>query len=204
MFESFIEHAILSTGYVAIFLLMILNGAISIPSSQLLYIITGYFISVGNLFLIPVVLCGAIGNTIGNMMLYEVARAKGLDYITRLKIFPKPAVRKAQVAFRKKGGWFAFVGKLLPAIKVFVPIPAGIAKMNRVAFTAIMFVASIIWTFPFIAIGYYFGKSANVLGNYALILFALAIVLVFMFYRYMQSDEVEREVTLIVPNQEEG
>jgi len=193
MFESFIENTIQSSGYIAIFFLMITNGAISIPSSQLLYIITGYFISVGNLALVPVVIVGAIGNTIGNIALYEAARAKGLTYITKFQMFPETAVRKAQVAFRKKGGWFAFIGKLLPAIKVFVPIPAGIARMNRVAFTAIMLAASVIWTFPFLAIGYYFSKSANVLGNYAIILLAIAAILVFIFYRYMQSDEVARE-----------
>lgn len=192
--EISIEQMILVLGYAGIFLMMIANGAVSFPSSQILYIVTGYFVFTGDLKLVLVVLVGALGNTIGNIILYEASRSKGLLYITKFKLFPEQIVKKVQVAFEKRGVWFVFIGKLIPALKVFVPIPAGIAKMNRVVFAGIMFAGSIIWTFPFIAIGYYFGKSSDVFGKYAIVLIFIALIVMGLFYKYINSEEVIREV----------
>ena len=194
MFGIPLESIIVSLGYLGIFLLMIANGFISFPSSQILYIIVGYFISVGTLTLVAASLVGALGNTIGNIILYELSRRKGIAYITQYKMFPQREVKKVEIAFRKKGAWFLFVGKLLPAIKVFVPIPAGLGKMNRALYTAIIFVSSYIWSLIFIAIGYYFGKSSNVFGSYAVILMVVALVVVALFYKYINSEEIVREI----------
>ena len=181
---------------------MISNGVISFPSSQVLYIITGYFIFTERLSFLPVVIVGAIGNTIGNLVLYELVRAKGVGYIEKIAVklyqtsketFDKN-LQKVQVAFQKKGWWFVFVGKLIPALKVFIPIPAGLARMNRVLYSTIIFTASIIWTLPFIAIGYYFGKSSDVFGKYAIVLILVALIITGIFYKYINSEDVLNEI----------
>jgi len=197
-----IEQIIMSLSYFGIFLLMITNGVVSFPSSQMLYIIAGYFIFTGDLGLLPVILIGAIGNTVGNIILYELVRAKGVGYIEKIAIklyqIPKETfernLQKVQIAFSKKGALFVFIGKLIPALKVFVPIPAGLAKMNRTLYSIIIFIASIIWTFPFIAIGYYFGKSSDLFGKYAIVLILVALVVLAVFYRYMNSEKILREI----------
>ena len=192
--DATIETIIAISGYAGIFILMIANGAISFPSSQVLYIIAGYFIARGDLLLVPVALVGALGNTVGNIILYELARSHGRTFIARMKIFPLRELAKVETAFRKKGAWFIFIGKLLPAIKVFVPIPAGLGKMSRPLFAMLMFVASFIWSLAFIAIGYFFGKSSDLLGRYAIILAIVAAVVILLFYRYINSTEVVREI----------
>ncbi|OHA84347.1 MAG: hypothetical protein A2937_01245 [Candidatus Yonathbacteria bacterium RIFCSPLOWO2_01_FULL_47_33b] len=189
-----IELLIESGSYLAIFLLMIANGSVSFPSSQVLYIIAGYFIAQGNLILLPVAIVGAFGNTIGNIILYELVRKHGRAFVSRMKLFPVRELAKVEAAFHKKGAWFIFVGKLLPAIKVFVPIPAGLGKMHRGVFATLMFVASFIWSLGFISIGYFFGKSSDMFGKYALILVAIAAIVLFLFYRYLESDEITREI----------
>ena len=189
-----VEAIIVTLGYLGIFLLMISNGISMFPSSQFLYMICGYFISTNNLSLPLVMLAGATGNTIGTIVLYEITRSKGLEYILKFKIFPEREVRKVQAAFHKKGLWFLFFGKLLPAIKVFVPIVAGIGKASRVPYAVIMFVTSLIWTIPFITIGYIFGKSSDVFGVYAVVLMFVALVVVALFYKYINSQEVLDEV----------
>lgn len=189
-----VEQIVTSLGYIGIFLLMIANGFLSIPSSQILYIIVGYFISTGDLALLLVAGFGAAGNTIGNILLYEISRRKGLHYITQFKVFPEREVKKVEVVFRRRGAWFLFVGKLLPAIKVFVPIPAGIGKMNRALFTVVIAVSSFLWALIFIAIGYFFGKSAHVFGTYGVVLTIVAATVLILFYRSMNSEEVIREI----------
>ncbi|MCK9344650.1 MAG: DedA family protein [Candidatus Pacebacteria bacterium] len=189
-----IETLIQGGSYLAIFLLMIANGAVSFPSSQVLYIIAGYFIARGDLAVGLVALAGALGNTVGNVILYELARKHGRTFIERMKIFPTRELAKVEKAFQKKGAWFIFIGKLLPAIKVFVPIPAGLGKMSRPLFASLMFVASFIWSLAFISIGYFFGKSSDLFGRYAIILVIVAVVVILLFYRYINSDEIVREV----------
>ena len=99
-----------------------------------------------------------------------------------------------QIAFNKKGAWFLFVGKLIPALKVFIPIPAGIARMNRYLYAGIILVSSSIWPFAFLAIGYYFGKSAHVFGAYAVVLAFIALIVATVFYKFMNSEEVISEI----------
>jgi membrane protein DedA with SNARE-associated domain len=188
------EIIIVSFSYVGIFALMISNGFLSFPSSQVLYIICGYFISTGTLSLPVVIFAGALGNTVGNIILYEVARAKGVKYLTRFQIFGEREIRKVQVAFNKKGAWFLAVGKLIPALKVFIPIPAGLAKMNRTLYISIIAVTSVLWTLPFLAIGYFFGKSSDVFGKYAIVLTIIAFIVFAVFYKFMNSEEVVAEI----------
>ncbi|MDA1335099.1 MAG: DedA family protein [bacterium] len=189
-----IESILIASGYFGIFGLMIANGFISFPSSQFLYIFVGIFVTSGKLNLVLASLLGALGNTVGNIILYELARRKGLEYITTYKIFPLREVKKVQIAFEKKGAWFLFVAKLLPAIKVWAPIPAGLSKMNRALYIGIIFVSSWIWSLIFIGLGMVFGKSANFLGTYSLILIIVALVVVWLFYKYMNSKEVMSEL----------
>ena len=194
MLDVTIETLIQGGSYFAIFLLMITNGAISFPSSQVLYIIAGYFIAQKDLMLVPVILVGALGNTIGNIILYELARKHGRTFIERMKIFPLRELAKVETAFRKKGAWFIFIGKLLPAIKVFVPIPAGLGKMSRLLFATLMFIAAWIGSVGLICIGYCCGKSSELCGSYAIILAVIAVVVVILFYRYINSNEGENEI----------
>lgn len=189
-----IETVILGFSYAGIFALMIANGFLSFPSSQLLYIIVGYFVGTGTLLLLPASLFGALGNTIGNIFLYEAVRRHGVHYIKKFQIFRDDDIRKVEIVFRKKGLWFLFVGKLLPAIKVFVPIPAALGKVHRGVFTSLMFSASWVWSLMFIAIGYFFGKGASMWKSYGIILMIVAAVIVFLFYRMLNAKDVLEEI----------
>lgn len=195
MNELSIEQLIATLGYIGIFGAMIANGAIAFPSSQILYIVSGFFASTGNLQIALIVGVGAIGNTIGNIVLYELARVRGIHYITRFKMFPLREIKKVEIAFKRRGALFVFIGKLLPAIKVFIPIVAGLGKMNRKLYLPIILVSSVIWSIIFVSIGFFFGKNANVFGIYGLILFVVALLVVFGFYKYINSENVLKELS---------
>ena len=194
MTDTTIEALLQGGSYFAIFLLMITNGVVSFPSSQILYIIAGYFVAQGNLAFALVAFVGALGNAVGNIILYELARKHGRTFIARMKLFPGRELAKVETAFRKKGAWFIFVGKLLPAIKVFVPIAGGLGKFSRGLFAPLMFIASFIWALGFISIGFFFGKSSDLFGRYAIILVIVAVVVMLLFYRYINSPEVVNEI----------
>lgn len=189
-----IEAILLGFSYVGIFGLMALNGFFSFPSSQILYILVGYFVSTGFLSLLPASLVGALGNTVGNVLLYEAVRARGVHYIEKFSIFKKEDIKRVEIVFRKKGLWFLFVGKLLPAIKVFIPIPAALGRVDRRVFSAIMFSSSWLWSFAFIGIGFMFGKGAGMWKSYGILLMCIASIVLFIFYRLLHSHEVNEEL----------
>ncbi len=189
-----IEAIIVGFSYVGIFGLMVANGFLSFPSSQILYVVVGYFVGTGALLLLPASIVGALGNAVGNVLLYEAIRRHGITYVKRFQIFREEDIRKVEIVFRKKGLWFLFIGKLLPAIKVFIPIPAALGKVHRGKFAAIMLSASWIWSLIFIGIGYTFGKGAMMWKSYGIILMIVAAVIVFLFYRMLNAKEVLLEI----------
>ena len=194
-----IEELILTFSYFAILLLMTLNGFIAFPSSQLIYILAGYFAFTNDLNFIAIVLIGALGHSLGNYILYEISRRKGVEYSLKFfkYIFPiehgSRVVKQIEIAFKKKGKFFLFIGKLVNPIKIFIPIPAGISKMNRGLFLIIVYITSLIWAIAFTAIGYYFGKSFQDFTIFALIMLVLFIGVSYYFFKYINSDEIIKE-----------
>ena len=133
---------------------------------------------------------------VGNMILYEAVRAHGVRYLKKFQVFRTEDIRKVEIVFRDRGLWFLFIGKLLPAIKVFIPIPAALGRVHRGVFASLMFTASTIWALIFIAIGYTFGKSTQVWKSYGIILMLIAGVIAFLFYRMLNSKKVLREIEM--------
>ena len=195
-----LEYIILTLSYFGIFILLLANGFISFPSSQIIYIIAGYFAYTQDLNIYYVILIGALGQTCGNWILYELSRKKGLEYSSKFikYLFPyhdtKKEIQKFQIAFNKRQIFLLFIGKLVNPIKIFIPIPAGIAKVNRAIFLSIVFITSTIWASIFTAIGFYFGKNYENFGYIGAIIFIIALLVMTYFYKLMNSKEVIEEI----------
>ncbi|MFW6285710.1 MAG: DedA family protein [Nanoarchaeota archaeon] len=185
-----IEQIIISSSYIGIFLLLILNGIFGFPSSQIIYIIAGWFAYSEDMNLLLIVLLGGIGHAIGNAILYEISRKKGLNYILKFKLIPKSEICKVNAVMQKKGYWFLFFGKFVNPIKIILPIPCGISKMNRFIFNSINVITTILWAIIFVSIGYIFGKSWDFAYYYGVIMIILSFSIMFIFYRYMNSQEI--------------
>ena len=65
---------------------MMTNGIANLPSSQLLYLIVGYFISTGNLLFIPSLIAGTLGNTIGNIITFLLVKKYGKPLAQKLTL----------------------------------------------------------------------------------------------------------------------
>lgn len=187
-----IETIIAGLGYFGIFFLMIANGVVSFPSSQVLYIIVGYFVGTGALALVPALILGALGNTVGNIFLYELVRAKGVRVVRKMFSLPlsEKTLGNLERVFKKRGLIFLFIGKLIPALKVFVPIVGGITHAPRAIFATLMFVASLIWAIAFIGIGFVFGKGSSVFGAGAVIVIIIAIIFSIFFVWFLKREGI--------------
>jgi membrane protein DedA with SNARE-associated domain len=157
-----LHSLILSFSYVAIFLLMIANGAVNLPSSQFLYIICGYFISTGSLLFIPTIIAGTLGNTIGNIITFLLIKKYDRPLAQKLLMVDEATFTKIHGAlhntFSRKGMWWIFLGKLTPSVKAFVPIVAGLANTKTKLTSFIFLIASLLWSVGITSIGYFFGE----------------------------------------------
>lgn len=177
--------------YVAIFILMLTNGVMNFPSSQFLYVICGYFIATSSLLFIPTIIAGALGNTIGNTITFLLVKKYDKPFARKLLMVDENTFTKIHTAlhatFSRRGMWWIFVGKLIPSVKAFIPIVAGLANTNTKLTSFLFLLASTLWAIGITSIGYFFGEHVNFKSITAVSLLVACIVIFFV-YRTFQKQ----------------
>lgn len=166
LFNSFVTEEILRYGYVAIFLLMLLESAcVPIPSEVTMLfggaLATAGFAGAGQeLGFVWVGLAGAFGNLVGSWLAYWVGYAGGRPLAIRwgryLLIRPHE-VDRAHDWFEKHGDAAVFFGRLLPVVRTFISLPAGVARMNLWKFSLYTLLGCLPWTFGLTWLGFALG-----------------------------------------------
>jgi membrane protein DedA with SNARE-associated domain len=136
-----------SAGVVAVFLLMTLESAcIPIPSEAIM-LFAGFSVSKGELTLFGIVAAGVLGNLAGSWIAYAVGYYGRLDLLEKnrlIHISPKH-LKWADDWFARYGSATVFFARLLPIIRTFISLPAGVAKMPFWRFTALTLAGCIPW-----------------------------------------------------------
>lgn len=165
---------------------MITNGVANLPSSQLLYILCGYFVSTGNLLFIPTVIVGALGNTIGNTITFLLVKKYEHSFARKLLMMDELTFSKVHTAlhstFTKRGLWYIFIGKLTPSVKAFIPIVAGLADTKTKITSFIFLIASLIWATAITSLGYFFGEQIT-LKSFAAVSLLVGVIIIFIIYK---------------------
>ncbi len=184
-------HVLISSGsYAAIFVLMVANGIINFPSSQILYLVVGYFVSTGNLLFGTAVLAGALGNTIGNFVTYSLVKTYEHSLARKLLMLNQATFNKIHGAlhatFSRHGMVWIFLGKLTPSVKAFIPIVAGLAHTPTISTTCIFLCASLIWATGIIYLGYAFGEHVS-LSSFLGVSFIIGTTMIYIIYRSISN-----------------
>ena len=112
--------------------------------------------------IIPMILLGAIGATIGTTAIYLVAlklgRAVLLRYLNYVKV-SEQKLERVEVWFEKYGDKAVFLGRMVPVMREMISVPAGLLKMKIPKFVLYTFAGSLIWSSGTILAGYYFGEA---------------------------------------------
>jgi membrane protein DedA with SNARE-associated domain len=141
-------------GYTGIVSLMAAESAcIPIPS-EVIIPFAGYLVSTGRFNLLAVALAGAIGCNLGSTAAYLVGAKGGRRLVERWGstiLLSHAELDRADHYFAKYGGITVFVGRLLPVVRTFISLPAGIAKMPVWRFQLFSFLGSLLWC---LALGY--------------------------------------------------
>jgi membrane protein DedA with SNARE-associated domain len=150
-----------SAGLVAVFLLMTLESAcIPIPSEAIM-LFAGFSVSEGELTLFGVVAAGVLGNLAGSWIAYAVGYYGRLDLLEKNKLIhisPKH-LAWADSWFERYGSATVFFSRMLPIIRTFISLPAGVAKMPFWRFTLFTVAGSIPWILALALIGESVGEN---------------------------------------------
>lgn len=186
---------IYSLGYVGIFFLMVLESALIPIPSEVIMPFSGFLVSVGKLGLVGVILAGSFGNLVGSIATYYLGLRLGRTAIIRYGkyvFFKKKHLEYTERLFEKYGDKVTFVGRLLPAVRTYISLPAGIGLTNFIKFTVYTFVGSLIWNTLLAYAGLELGINWRHIDKYSGYLYTIAIVstitiIVWIFYNKMRK-----------------
>ncbi len=143
-------------GLVGVFLLMVGESAcLPIPSEGTM-LFAGFNVANGEYSLLTVVTVGVVANLIGSWIAYAIGYFGRVDLLEKhgSKVFIKPHhLHKADDWFERYGDATVFFSRMLPIVRTFISLPAGVAKMPFVRFTVFTVLGCIPWVFMIAFIG---------------------------------------------------
>jgi membrane protein DedA with SNARE-associated domain len=114
-------------------------------------------------------LFGAVGCNLGSLPAYELGAWGGRRAVERYGkyvLLNLDHLDQAHRFFERFGAWAILLGRMLPVIRTFIALPAGIARMDRVRFHGYTFIGSLPWCLGLAWIGYFLGERWDTLGVY--------------------------------------
>jgi membrane protein DedA with SNARE-associated domain len=165
----FIKSVIGYTGYTGIAVLMGIESACIPLPSELIMPFAGYLVYEGSMKLLWVATAGAIGCNLGSLVAYEVGYYGGRPLVEkygRYILLSRRELAWADRFFARWGQAAVFIARLLPIIRTFIALPAGIARMPRVRFHVYTFLGSWPWCFALAYFGMKLGENWRTLGKY--------------------------------------
>jgi membrane protein DedA with SNARE-associated domain len=181
---EFITSIISTMSYPGIFFLMILESALIPIPSEIIMPFSGFLASTGKLNYIGVVLAGSFGNLVGSILTYYLGINVGRKVISkygRYIFFKKEHLELTENLFNKYGDRVSFVGRLLPGIRTYVSLPAGIGKTKFTKFVIYTFTGSIIWNSMLTYVGMKLGSNWKNIDKYSIYLDILAVIAIAVF-----------------------
>jgi membrane protein DedA with SNARE-associated domain len=196
-----LTNLISSQGYLAVFILMTAESALIPIPSEITMTFAGFLSGVGILNFWVLTLVGSFGNLVGSLLAFWLGRAMGESWI-------RMAIRKwgkwllihekdfdlSLKWFRKYGQGITFASRLLPIVRTFISLPAGIADMNIAVFSLFTFVGSFLWSLILAYLGLKLGQNWLSIEPYfrqfQFIIIALGLFAVgFYIYRHLKRSK---------------
>jgi membrane protein DedA with SNARE-associated domain len=189
------ESFLASAGYAALILFGFLEAACIPISSEITFGFAGVLAYQGHLNLALVIIIGTLAELAGSYASYAVGRAGGRSLVNRLGryvLVTESDVDRAERFLAARGAWAISVGRMLPFVRAFISIVAGLVRVPAVRFGILSLIGTVIYAAVLSSVGYAVGsawKSVShgvaVVGYVLFALIAVAIV-GFIAYRWRQ------------------
>lgn len=180
-------------GYFGIALLMFLDNVFPPIPSEVIMPSAGFAASKSQLLLSGVIIAGSFGSLLAAALLYWVGRKipnqslfNWVDRYGKYLFIKSEDVKKALDWFEKYGHRVVFFGRMVPAVRSLISIPAGMSHMPFWKFMLYSSVGTIIWTTFLACVGYYFGNNIELMqqifSRVGYVIIAIVFILVAYFF----------------------
>jgi len=169
MLGRFVIAVISQAGYPGIVLLMGIESACIPLPSEIIMPFSGYLVYTGRFKLAWVALAGAVGCNVGSLVAYYVGALGGrplAEKYGRYVLVTRHDLELADRWFARYGDWAVFFARLLPVVRTFIALPAGVARMNFLRFNVYTFLGSLPWCLALAYAGLKLGERWTILRQY--------------------------------------
>lgn len=186
---DFLVQTIGSLGYLGIFALMFLESTFFPFPSEVVMIPAGFLAYKGDMNLYIVLIMGVLGSLSGALFNYYLSRTLGRKLLLKYGHyiwFEEDKLIKMEKFFQTHGEISTFNGRLIPVIRQYISLPAGLAKMGLFKFSLYTSMGAGIWVGVLTFLGYFLGDNSELIHIYlnqitiATIVFIVVLTLVYI------------------------
>ncbi|MBR9689437.1 MAG: DedA family protein [Candidatus Altiarchaeota archaeon] len=178
-------------GLFAIFVTMVLESALIPIPSEIVVPFGGFLASKGYFSLFTLVIVTSLANLVGSIIAYYVGVK--MTWIHKIK-FLEEHLELSQRTFDKHGLKMIFFGRMLPAVRTFISLPAGIAKVPIWEFATLTFLGALPWNFALGYFGFLLGENWELVHSYGTyITIAIVLAIPITYFLYKKYEEKLRE-----------
>ncbi len=164
-----IIQSIGSIGYIGIFFLMFLESSFFPFPSEVVMIPAGYLAFKGEMNIYLAILAGILGSVAGAVFNYYLAVKFGRAFLLkygRYFFLKEESLDKLELFFAKHGEISTFNGRLIPGIRQYISLPAGLSRMNLAKFSFYTALGAGIWVIVLVLLGYFLGSNEEMISQY--------------------------------------
>lgn len=198
---NWLVETIGNMGYTGIISLMFLESSFFPFPSEVVMPPAGYLAWKGDMSLFLVLLSGIFGSILGALFNYWVAVKLGRPFLLRWGkyFFISPeSIQKADDFFLKHGHISTLVGRLIPVIRQYISLPAGIARMPLKTFTIFTTLGAGVWVCVLTFMGYLLGEHQELLSKYYNFItigcLILAVIIIFSYWLFLKFKNIKEKM----------
>ncbi len=202
MVIPFLEHLFASMGYLGVVVAMTIESACIPLPSELVLPMAGWMVARGVWDFWLAVLAGVAGNTLGSCIAFAVGAYGGrplLRHYGRYVLISEHDLDLADRWFSKYGEWAVFFSRVLPVVRTFISLPAGIARMSFPKFLLFSILGAVPWTILLVYAGKLAGDNWTSIRaflhnfDYVILAVLLAAVVYYIYRHLRRAPAAEKE-----------
>lgn len=200
---NFIVDTVGSLGYMGIFFMMFLESSLFPFPSEIVMIPAGYLAARGEMNLFLVIFSGVAGSLAGALFNYYLAVKYGREFIQsygKYFFFKEETLDKMEAFFVKHGPISTFSGRLVPGVRQYISLPAGLAKMSLMKFSVYTSLGAGIWVVILSIIGYFIGHNQDLIDQYLKLIIISLLSLVFIMVLFYVRYHTKQSLLMVLKN----
>lgn len=194
---DFVVTMVAQLGYIGIFVMMFLESSFFPFPSEVVMIPAGYLAYKGEMNLFIAIFAGIAGSLAGAVFNYYLAIKFGRKFLSKYGkyvLIKEETLEKMESFFEKHGHISTFSGRLIPAVRQYISLPAGLARMNLWKFSLYTSLGAGIWVLILALLGYFIGSNQDLIDEYLKIIIISILVLLGVFILFYIRIKMKKTI----------